>query len=562
MKIKKSHLKELIRHAISEYISEADDDKYTHIGYGKYKEKGKEKDKDSQTFQKDDSGKIVPFDGDSGGDTPKKEPSKPKITKIKSNPFDKEDPVQKNPADDPKYTGDDPFDIEDPLTVGDAGGPSYANVPKGAKSSAQASQMKKVDSASKDLGFKDTKDLVMNGSSDEIGELVDHDDVWESLPKDLHQPINNVLDFIRDNEMGMSGDPVGDELLHDYKEELIKMIQNPDGYGKEKETGDRLKQMDAPDDYEDSMDDLMKQMGDDEEISGMGAAEKANKKMEIDVLNKRAEKGKGDLIDTEQFGMVSWVNGDPDEDSFIATNEDGEDIEIDYDEIIRFHNDNDSVMKNLNLESIQKSKQRRFTVKEVRTWMKTLEENRYKKVYNSDCRRVSWMVNNMSENVENMPKSMRKKWTKAQYGRERYLAKEFLKSKEQKRMFEQKLRKTIRGILLENQKVENYSLELGDYIKILKPNIRGWKFGVERMTGSWYWEHSKFEDVVYATWGWTGKNAIPLQSSDGMDLGKINLKLKPKESLEDQLDVKKDVKKYIDAMKKELPKIQKKLLQY
>ena len=128
--------------------------------------------------------------------------------------------------------------------------------------------------------------------------------------------------------------------------------------------------------------------------------------------------------------------------------------------------------------------------------------------------------------------------------------------------FEQKLRKTIRGILLENQKVENYSLELGDYIKILKPNIRGWKFGVERMTGSWYWEHSKFEDVVYATWGWSGKNAIPLQSSDGMDLGKINLKLKPKESLEDQLDVKKDVKKYINAMKKELPKIQKKLLQY
>ena len=61
--------------------------------------------------------------------------------------------------------------------------------------------------------------------------------------------------------------------------------------------------------------------------------------------------------------------------------------------------------------------------------MKTLEENRYKKVYNSDCRRVSWMANNMNEDVANMPISMRKKWTKAQYGRERYLAKEFLKGK-------------------------------------------------------------------------------------------------------------------------------------
>ena len=72
---------------------------------------------------------------------------------------------------------------------------------------------------------------------------------------------------------------------------------------------------------------------------------------------------------------------------------------------------------------------RRFTVKEVRTWMKTLEENRYKKVYNSDCRRVSWMANNMNEDGANMPISMRKKWTKAQYGRERYLAKEFIKNK-------------------------------------------------------------------------------------------------------------------------------------
>ena len=95
------------------------------------------------------------------------------------------------------------------------------------------------------------------------------------------------------------------------------------------------------------------------------------------------------------------------------------------------------------LMGLRESKMRRFTVKEVRTWMKTLEENRYKKVYNSDARRVSWMVNHLGENVANMPKSMRKKWTKAQYGRERYLAKEFLKSKKQQ-MAESKLRKTIR----------------------------------------------------------------------------------------------------------------------
>ena len=53
------------------------------------------------------------------------------------------------------------------------------------------------------------------------------------------------------------------------------------------------------------------------------------------------------------------------------------------------------------------------------------------------------MANNMNEDVANMPISMRKKWTKAQYGRERYLAKEFLRGKES----EQKLRESIRKII-------------------------------------------------------------------------------------------------------------------
>ena len=99
-------------------------------------------------------------------------------------------------------------------------------------------------------------------------------------------------------------------------------------------------------------------------------------------------------------------------------------------------------------ESIKESKKRRYTVKEVRMWMKKLEENRYKKVYNSDARRVAWMVNNEGVELSEMPKSMSKKWTKAQYGRERYLANEFIKSKSEQ-MNEGKLRKVIREILKE-----------------------------------------------------------------------------------------------------------------
>ena len=98
----------------------------------------------------------------------------------------------------------------------------------------------------------------------------------------------------------------------------------------------------------------------------------------------------------------------------------------------------------LKKEGIVKETTKRVPVKEVKTWMKTLEENRYKKLVNADCRRVAWFVNNnMSEDYESMPNSMRKKWDKAQYGKERYLAKEFIKHKKN----EQKLRESIRNII-------------------------------------------------------------------------------------------------------------------
>jgi len=116
------------------------------------------------------------------------------------------------------------------------------------------------------------------------------------------------------------------------------------------------------------------------------------------------------------------------------------------------------------IEDVNESKKRRFTVKEVRMWMKKLEENRYKKVYNSDARRVAWMVNNEGRTLDEMPISMKKKWTKAQYGRERYLAKEFLQSKSEQ-MNESKLREQIREIIKEQ-------LNEVKFKKIILPNDR------------------------------------------------------------------------------------------
>ena len=118
--------------------------------------------------------------------------------------------------------------------------------------------------------------------------------------------------------------------------------------------------------------------------------------------------------------------------------------------------------------------------------------------------------------------------------------------------------------LLEGKKeIFKYKDTLEGYLKQLRPNIKGWKFTVDYHSGSWEWSNRKFEDVLYATWGWEGKNEIPIESSDGEVFKAAKLKLTPpKEDTTDDKQLKKDAIKYINVMKKEFPKIQKKLLEY
>ena len=67
---------------------------------------------------------------------------------------------------------------------------------------------------------------------------------------------------------------------------------------------------------------------------------------------------------------------------------------------------------------------KKATIKEIYKFLKTLEENRYRKLVKSECRRIAWFVNNdLSEDYDAMPDSLRKKWVKAEYKKEKYLAK-------------------------------------------------------------------------------------------------------------------------------------------
>ena len=76
---------------IAQNIYEADEDKYVHIGYGKYKEKGKEDDEDAEVYKKTDSGKFVKSsDQSDDGKDKDKEPDEPKGTKLGKGDFDRD----------------------------------------------------------------------------------------------------------------------------------------------------------------------------------------------------------------------------------------------------------------------------------------------------------------------------------------------------------------------------------------------------------------------------------------------------------------------------------------
>ena len=179
------------------------------------------------------------------------------------------------------------------------------------------------------------------------------------------------------------------------------------------EMGKNLAQMGGDD--EDSMDDLMKQMGE----GGKGSGKpKGGKKKKPSLGTSIASKVQ------KQIDKYNKAKKKP-----------------------TYHHKGDDKLVSL---KVRESNGRKCTVKEIKQWFKSLEENRYKKTYNSDARRVSWMVNNsLSEDYESMPISMKKKWPKAAYKRERYLAKEYTKHLKQSQLSELKLRRTIRNIIKE-----------------------------------------------------------------------------------------------------------------
>ena len=82
---------------------------------------------------------------------------------------------------------------------------------------------------------------------------------------------------------------------------------------------------------------------------------------------------------------------------------------------------------------ISESIDKRISVKEVRSWLKGLEEFRYRKIPGVDARRITSFVNNGLSETD-LPASLQKKWGNAKYSREKHLADKFVKERISKKL--------------------------------------------------------------------------------------------------------------------------------
>ena len=98
-----------------------------------------------------------------------------------------------------------------------------------------------------------------------------------------------------------------------------------------------------------------------------------------------------------------------------------------YEEVFGL-NEYSSILKEMRADKINENISRKVTIKEISKWLGRLEENKYKKTYINDAKRIAWLVNNkLSEDYSKMPSRIQRKTEGVSYARERYLAKEYIK---------------------------------------------------------------------------------------------------------------------------------------
>ena len=203
----------------------------------------------------------------------------------------------------------------------------------------------------------------------------------------------------------MSGEePSSDQEVPDNEEDWAKEM-GYDGGPIEDEYSE------SKEDYEDSQNPKYADDFSDEEKAEIEKRWKGAQKKYNAYVKKGVEKG---WLDKDGFrdGLKVAFAGIPDE----------------GDEQGRTGTEEIKVINGKKYKPIKESIDKRISVKEVRSWLKGLEEFRYRKIPGVDARRITSFVNNGLSETD-LPASLQKKWGNAKYSREKHLADKFVKER-------------------------------------------------------------------------------------------------------------------------------------
>lgn len=84
--------------------------------------------------------------------------------------------------------------------------------------------------------------------------------------------------------------------------------------------------------------------------------------------------------------------------------------------------------RDFRLDYINEGSNKICNLKEVQKWLRTLEENKWRRRYIVDAKRITYFVNNGTDSE--LPESLSRKGDGWKYSRERYLANKYLESLE------------------------------------------------------------------------------------------------------------------------------------
>ena len=210
---------------IAQSINEADDDKYTSIGFGRFKLKGKEDDDDADVFVKTDSGKYVKSADQKSDDDGGKKPEEPQGGKLGGSDFERDlDSDDNEESDDEEKSAESENEkIIGALEDMDLDGLNVDSLDSAIDSGQYASITGKDDDPDNEMSVNAFQDGDSVGYAINVG--IGHDTIYFDSKEEA---LESAQKLFKDDKIRKAMDGEGEETLADLGDHAKSIVKGKD----------------------------------------------------------------------------------------------------------------------------------------------------------------------------------------------------------------------------------------------------------------------------------------------------------------------------------------------